>query len=136
MSIGVNGILSVRASHDNLMAMKSCLTDISQPVYVENPYLALPWMVPTDQPFVTHFNYYTDRVAGIEKEGGGIGGLMDRGYFATIVLSSNATGRFDGSDLSRYRPRPTACPDVVIYDRIDGPALAPDRNQKGSPPKS
>ena len=125
--IGVNGKLSVRESHDNLMEMKACLKDIVQPVYVENPYLALPWVVPAEQPFVTPFNYHTDRAAGVEKEGGGIGGLIDRGFFATLALNEGRKGRFDGSDLKRYRSRAQTCPGLLIYDRVNGPA------SKGTP---
>ncbi len=87
------------------------------PAFVVYPYLSLPWMLSSGQHFIIHFHYHFDRAAGIEMEGGGIGGLIDRGYFATFALDKGSNGHFDGSDLKRYRARPGDCSGLIIYDR-------------------
>jgi len=66
-------------------------------------------MYPADQHFVLQTSYYWDRTAGIEMEGGGLGGLMDKGYFASLAVSVNKQGQFDGSDLSQYQKVPSSC---------------------------
>ena len=48
-------------------------------------------------------------------EGGGIGGLIDQGYFATIVIPGDT---FDGSDLRRYRLRDDKCGTFNIFERM------------------
>ena len=90
---------------------------------------SLPWIMPPKNPFVSHYHYFTDHAAGIKMEQGGISGLMDRGYFATLAFQSKVD-RYDGADLKRYQIRPQTCPGLVIYDRINGPI------SKGSSPKS
>jgi len=117
--LGINGMVSVRPFHDNLVIAKNCFPEIREPVYFENPYLALPWMTPATQHFVTNFNYATDRAMGIEKEGNGIGGLIDRGYFNTIMLSGSHPGVFDGSAMKKYRKDDT-CAGFSLYRRTDG----------------
>ena len=74
-------------------------------------------MTSAKQPFVLHLNYPFDLAAGIEMEGGGIGGLIDQGYFATLALDKGRKGHFDGSELKRYRSRPGDCAGLIIYDR-------------------
>ncbi|MDH5747903.1 MAG: hypothetical protein OEY85_01200 [Rhodospirillales bacterium] len=116
---GYQGVLSVRPYHNSLIKDRACLTGMSEPVFVSNPYLALPWMVPAKRPYVVHYNYYMDRRAGIPKEGGGIGGLLDRGHFASIAIPNDSLDRYDGSDLNLYRKRASACEGYAIYDRRD-----------------
>ena len=52
----------------------------------------------------------------MKMEGGGIGGLIDLGYFSTIVISSET---FDGSGLQRYRLRDEKCGVFNKFKRID-----------------
>jgi hypothetical protein len=49
-------------------------------------------------------------------EGGGIGGLIDNGYFASIAIAGNT---FDGSNLQQYRNRNEKCGAYTIFDRIN-----------------
>ena len=44
-----------------------------------------------------------------------IGGLIDQGYFDTIVTSGDT---FDGSGLRRYRLRDDKCGSFNIFERI------------------
>ncbi len=113
---GVQGVLSVRPAHQNLMAAKSCLTNLREPFFLSVRYLALPWMTPAKIPFVVHANYIPDRAAGVKIERDGIGGLIDQGYFATLAIGKESNG-FDGSGLELYRPRSEPCGGLIIYDR-------------------
>ena len=118
---GFQGIVSVRPFHAGLMAQAKCLQGIAEPFYVFNSYLALPWIVPSDQPFVVHFDYWQDVADGIAKEAGGVPGLVHDGYFATVVLPEERRGGpLADLDLDRYRPRPDVCQGMVIYDRVPG----------------
>ncbi|MGH6662172.1 MAG: hypothetical protein ACREB6_11580 [Rhodospirillales bacterium] len=116
---GIIGTLSPRPLHASLTELRDCLLEknLTEPFFVAHPYLSLPWMIPADQHFVIHGNYRWDTRRGIEMEGGGIGGLIDRGYFATIAVPRVP---YDGSALQRYRPRVGACGAFRIYDRIGG----------------
>lgn len=122
---GWKGLISVRPSHDVLMAQKACLTNFKEPFFLENPYLSLPWIMPSNQPFVIHNGYHKDRKAGIEKEGGGVGGLINRGYFATVAID-DLRGAFERPPLRLYSQRPTICEGrvsglpyrFVIFDRL------------------
>ncbi|MDA1089166.1 MAG: hypothetical protein O3A85_02470 [Proteobacteria bacterium] len=115
--LGFKGVVSVRPYHESLVAAKPCLKYLREPFFIANPYLALPWITPSKQPFVMHLNYPFDRAAGIKMEGGGVGGLIDQGYFATLALDKGRNGHFDGSNLKRYRSRPEVCAGLIIYDR-------------------
>lgn len=117
--LGFKGVLSVRSHHEHLTAVRACLKDVPRPVYVEDPNSALPWMLPATQHFVVHMNYFSDRAAGIEKESGGIGGLIDKGFFATLALGEGRAGGFDGSDLKLYKKRSEPCGGFDIYARIE-----------------
>ena len=114
---GVTGVISNRHTHAEVSAVRDCLVgkNLPQPLFVSNQYLSLPWMVPAKQHFVVQTNYRWDKPGGIEMEGGGVGGLIDTGYFATIALSGKT---IDGSDLRRYRKRKEKCGAFTIFDRI------------------
>ena len=112
------------------------LVNLREPFFVSNPYLALPWITPAKQPFVLHLNYPFDRAAGIKMESGGIGGLIDRGYFATLALDKGRKGRFDGSNLKRYRSRPGVCAGLILFDRVNGPKPVQSPVSRGRTPKS
>ena len=112
---GLQGVYSLRPAHQVLMRTERCLKDLSTPIYIANPYLALPWHVPSPQPFVTYYNYPTDRVAGLEMEAGGIGGLIAKGYFKTLVLPADVDS-FDGGALTLY-VKQRQCEGYDVYTR-------------------
>jgi hypothetical protein len=119
---GLQGIVSVRPFHEGLMMQKNCLSSVVEPTYVFNSYLALPWVIPSRHPFVVHFDYWRDIADGVEKESGGIHGLVKNGYFATIVLPQERTGSpFANLDLTRYQARPLACQEMTILERKGAP---------------
>ena len=114
---GVTGTLSTRYLHANMSKARDCLIEKNLPasVFIASPYLSLPWMVPAEQHFVVQTNYRWDKPGGVEMESGGIGGLIDQGYFATIVIPGDT---FDGSDLQRYRLRDDKCGTFNIFERM------------------
>ena len=116
--IGANGSLSARHAHEFNSQMQNCLVskNLNQPLFVAHQYLSLPWMVPAEDHYVIQTNYRFDKPSGIKMEGGGVGGLIDKGYFASIVLVGET---FDNSDLRRYRPRKEKCGAYTIFDRIN-----------------
>lgn len=99
---GMNGVLSVRKYHGDLMTMNQAIGELPQPSFIANPYLELPWMRPKTQHFVLQCSYFWDRTAGIPMEKGGLGGLISEGYFASLVLPAGGK-TFDGAGLDGYR---------------------------------
>jgi hypothetical protein len=114
---GVTGVLSTRSQHVLLTSTSKCLIEknLPGPVFIALPYLSLPWMYPAEHHFVVQTNYRWDKPGGVEMEGGGIGGLIDQGYFATIVIWGDT---FDDSDLRLYRLRDGKCGAYNIFERI------------------
>ena len=117
--MGLQGTYSVRPAHQTLMQAEKCLKDLPTPIYIANPYLALPWHIPSPEPFVTYYNYPTDRAAGLEMEAGGIGGLIEQGYFKTLVLPVDIDS-FDGGALTLY-VKQRQCEGYDVYKRTDQP---------------
>jgi hypothetical protein len=115
---GATGVISKRPAHEFYNQAQNCLVskNLRQPIFISNQYLSLPWMVPAEQHFVIQTNYGWDKPAGVEMEGGGIGGLIDNGYFASIAIAGNT---FDGSNLQQYRNRNEKCGAYTIFDRIN-----------------
>jgi hypothetical protein len=120
---GINGVVSTRAVHSSLTSSAQCLRNLNlpQPIFVAHPYLSLPWIYPADQHFVLQTSYSWDRAAGIKMEGGGLGGLIDKGYFASLAISVNKQGQFDGSDLSQYQKIPSSCNYSIFIRKKQSP---------------
>jgi hypothetical protein len=116
--VGTNGIVSKRHVHEFNSRMQLCLNakNLRQPLFVADQYLSLPWMIPAKEHFVIQTNYRFDKPLGIAMEGGGVGGLIDKGYFASIAIVGN---NFDGSNLRQYRNRNEKCGAFTIFDRIN-----------------
>ena len=110
---GVNGLLSVRPYHDDLMGAKACMKDLPKPIFVEHIYLSLEWMNPAEHHFVLGYNYLLDRQAGVEFERGGINGLIQEGYFAALLLKQQ-NGWFDSADFKRLSK---PCGEFIVYMR-------------------
>ena len=119
---GLAGVLSVRPIHEHMSRNKVCLDTVPRPLYVADIYLSLPWMTPGTPPFVLGYGYQTLRAAGRTMERGGIGGLIEEGYFAALALPLGTTETFDGARLDGYRPVPPGCPTFKVFLRASPPS--------------
>jgi hypothetical protein len=66
--------------------LKQRLEELPGPVFVTDRACNLPWVQRKAPHFVYSFMYAVDRKAGYTFESGGIGGLIEKGYFETIVV--------------------------------------------------
>ncbi len=114
---GVSGVLSVRPGHAFLTANKACLDALPRPLFVDDMYLSLPWMTPGSPSFVLFHKYLDMREAGRQFERGGIGGLIEEGYFAALALPTATKGDFEGVSLAGYRRTEGTCPDFLVFLR-------------------
>jgi hypothetical protein len=111
---GINGVISQRPMHERAMQMAPCLRELPAPVFINDMFLALPWISSSDQHFLLSFYYHSDRAAGRSFEADGVGGLINQGYFNSLVLE-NPIDEFDGASLSGYHLRPETCGGWVVY---------------------
>jgi hypothetical protein len=65
--------------------LKSHLNELPGPIFITDRACNLPWVQSKAPHFVYSFMYAVDRKAGYTFEAGGIGGLIEKGYFETIV---------------------------------------------------
>jgi len=113
---GINGVISQRPMHVRTMKMAPCLRDLPAPVFINDMYLALPWITPSDQNFLLSFYYHVDRASGQTFEADGIGGLIRNGYFNALVFEKPLS-TFDGAALSGYRQQTETCGGWVVYKK-------------------
>jgi hypothetical protein len=123
----VTGIVNVRNQHVGYMAGKNCIDTLTRPLYVNNPYLSLPWMAPNTVPYVVSYNYFDDKNVGHKFRYGGIGGLISKGHFKTLAISNGRVTppkQFDGGHLLKYElvnksnTAQNPCKDFHIFRRI------------------
>ncbi|MGJ3259844.1 MAG: glycosyltransferase family 39 protein [Rhodospirillales bacterium] len=112
---GSQGTFSVYDEHEQATRYQRCIGTPKGPVYVADSYYALPWITPNAAQTILAFGYFADRARGVEYQHGGIGGLIDAGYFETLLLPASIEGAYDGSTLSRYRPTDTICEKLLMY---------------------
>lgn len=130
---GVTGVIDVRHQQEGLMKKKACLAGLPAPLFVHDPYLSLPWMVPNAVPFVLSYTYFRDRDAGKKFKDDGIGGLVRKRQFATIALAPGMPpDKLDGAPLDGYVARPETCAGMTILLRRDAaPVNATDGKRGG-----
>jgi hypothetical protein len=118
---GYRGMISVRPFHDSLAEARQCLDrlNLPTPLFVQNDFLSLPWMVSGAEPFILSYVYYRERAMDKTKfEHGGIGGLINNGYFASIVLMGETLPeKMDGETLDGYEPIKKSCPGMLVLSR-------------------
>ena len=117
-------VKSLDYTHDRYSAARPCLDTLARPLFIDELYLSLPWMTPGTEPFVLAYAYPFARAAGLPFAEGGIGGLIESGYFATLVLNGPAD-RFDGGGLFRYEKASESCAGMTIYRRMDAGVAKP-----------
>jgi hypothetical protein len=107
---GVVGVINVRDQHDNYSAGKRCIDSLARPLFVNNPYLLLPWMAPGNESYTISYTYYLERQLGRPFKHGGFGGLISSGKFASLALQASDAAvpqNFDGASLSGYKLLPS-----------------------------
>ncbi len=122
---GVVGITDVRDQHARYLKAKACLDPLPRPLFVNDIYLSLPWMTPGNKSYVLSYIYAYDRARGAPFEHDGVGGLIEKGAFETVVLGGGAEGppeMFDGGSFARYSPAPAAsCAGYWVLIRKESP---------------
>jgi hypothetical protein len=114
---GWQGSLSVMYMHEKRIQRQRCLAGLSSSIFVDGSHMMLPWMVPAKDHFVLSYSYLSDHAAGLEKEEGGVGGLMNKGYFDQIAILKWRGRQFDGSDLSLYPYLIRSCAGLAVYSQ-------------------
>lgn len=116
---GAKGRIDLRADHQAVTAVMTCVGARAQPMFVAAPQLELPWILGGTSPFPLSYVYEIDRARGREFEAGGIGGLISRTYFATLVLpgTDGPPKTYDGASLDGYVPTGARCDSFYILDR-------------------
>lgn len=115
---GMNGVVSQRPMHDRVTQMQPCLAELPQPIFANDMNLSLPWITPSGENFLLSFYYHSDRAAGRSFEAGGIGGLIENGYFNTLVFEKPLV-KFDGASLDKYILQSTTCGGWSVYHKTD-----------------
>ena len=115
--VGFNGILNGARQHDWFTEVKFCLKEMPKPVYINDLYASMPWINPSKMPIAPSWNYEVERRKGVPFEHGGIGGLIDTGYFASLLLPKSIKD-VDGSSFQRYRNTNDECAGYDIYIKI------------------
>ena len=118
---GVAGVLDPSLkTHPKWVDMSRCINKFDKPIFVQDTYLSLPWMVESAEPFVLSYTYDRARAAGLAHEKSGIGGRIEAGEFRTLALVTDDTETgYDGAKLNNYRLRPEQCGDLFIWSRVD-----------------
>lgn len=91
-----------------------------EPRYSHLRSLNLPWLNPDSPPFVLAYNYGHDRNAGRPFEAGGVGGLIEAGFFRSLLLPAGTDASYDGGSLRHYR-RGETFNGLTIFRRISPP---------------
>lgn len=92
---GKQGIVSHRLVSEKYYAIKEVISMCSKPVYVEGDNNAnLPWINPGAPNFVLATTYYVLKNDRNKLEEKGIEGLMEKGYFETIINLDKINGDY------------------------------------------
>ncbi len=91
--------------------------DQPSPRFSSDLSLNMPQPGDTSPAFVLGFNYQADRARGRPFEANGIGGLIEQGYFASLLLPADTRGRYDGGSLERY-VRNEEVAGLALYRRL------------------
>lgn len=110
---GYTGVVSVYPQHVNLVKHQKCIEEFPKPLFVDSPYLSLPWMNPSEPYVITNYSYKKNLKFGIVKDDG-IGGLIKHGHYNTLLLTEKLEF-FEGTDLSTYEILPIKCEGLYVY---------------------
>lgn len=121
---GVVGRISLQPAAAELAGRWRGWQQQPEPRFAADLRLNLPWLAPHSPPLVPGFNYHLERAAGRTFEAGGIGGMIEAGAFASLLLPGGTTDRYDSGHLLRYRAGVTV-EGMRIFHRVENSASAP-----------
>ena len=98
----LRGQTGLQPQWDELAQRWGTFQKLPEPRFSFDNRLNLPWLNPHSPPFVLAYYYELDRLAGKSYEAGGVAGLIERGYFAALLLDPATTDSAYGGKLSRY----------------------------------
>lgn len=120
VALGVRGSVNAHQTTSKYNELRECAKGVRQPVYIDNQYMHLPWMNPSPIPIIDSWNYEYYRSKGSVLEYDGIGGLLDRGYFGSVLISPDRNRRLDGSEMKKYQFANRSCGGLLLYERRPG----------------
>jgi hypothetical protein len=98
------GTLTLRPNALELASRWQVFRELPEPRFSEDLRLNLPWLSPHSPPLVLAFNYRLFRGDVRGHADAGVGGMIERGEFASLLLQTSRGGIYDGGSLARYRP--------------------------------
>ncbi len=99
---GLWGTLTLRPNALDLSSRWQVFRKLPEPRFSEDLRLNLPWLSPRSPPLVLAFNYRLFRAEGKNYAHGGVGGMIERGEFASVFIQTSRGGIYDGGSLARY----------------------------------
>jgi hypothetical protein len=105
---GAWGSLSLRSNADTLGRRWAVFSKLPEPRFADDRRLNLPWLNAHSPPLVYAFKYAGERARGRAFVNGGIGGMIERGELASLLLPQNTGDSYDQAGLGRYERGGTA----------------------------
>ena len=104
---GIKGEVSKRYEHQQILALSQCTATLSKPFFSQTVYLNLPWMQ-RGEPFIPGYTYWAEKNRRERYEKGGIEGLINEGYFASLLLEKSRKTEIRAS-FEKYTEQPSSC---------------------------
>jgi hypothetical protein len=126
IACGIVGDGKLKLQADDLASTWSVWSRAPEPRFATLTAFNLPWLNRDSPPLVIAFNYGLDRANGRKFESDGIGGLIQSGYFRSLLLPTANQGIYDGANaLALYSPAQTVGRFTLFERRSDRPSFAP-----------
>jgi hypothetical protein len=113
---GFQGSLGLRGQHADTKAIMACSERLPRPLFIDSPTHSLPWITPGTTPYVLSYIFKQERQMGRAFEHDGIGGLIAKGKFATLILGKSVES-FDGAALDGFEKAAIDCAGLYVYVR-------------------
>jgi len=112
---GHTGVSYMKEQHIKRTAQLRCLEKLPKPVFSDDSYYGLPWVMPGNEYFVVSFQYPVERNAGRKFEKNGVGGLISSGKFKALAFLQKPPPKvFDGAPLEDFVYRPDLCAEMSV----------------------
>lgn len=109
------GKISLRTDARILAEKWEVFQDLPEPRFSADYRLNLPWLNLQSPSYILSFNYESDRSRGRQFEGGGLGGQIEQGHLAALLLPPGAKDYYDGADLRIRYNRAQEFPHGVVF---------------------